>query len=94
MALATLTLTTNGKAIDFHKNDSSIAGVEGGDEYLFIDKIMKLSILTGGVIIKFIEDSEIFLPYDQVGTVGATTHVSGFPDSATLKTALKTLLSL
>lgn len=94
MALATLTLTTNSKAIDFHRNDGEITGVEGGDEYLIVDKILRLSILTEGIIIKLVEDSEIFLPFDQVETVGADNYPAGFPDVDTLKTSLKTLLSL
>jgi len=94
MALATLTLTTNSKCIDFHRNAAEITGVESGDEYLYIDKLLRMSILDDGIILKFNDNSEIYMPTDQVETVGATTHLGGFPTTADLKTAMKTLLSL
>ena len=94
MALATLTLTTNGKCIDFHRNAAEIRGVGSGDEYIWVDSFLRMTILTDGVEFTLTDDSKIYLPYDQVETVGGTTHIGGFPDSATLKDALKILLNL
>lgn len=94
MALATLTLTTNGKCIDFHRNAAEIRGVGSGDEYLWVDKFLRMTILQDGVEFTLTDDSKINLPANQVETVGATNYPAGFPDADTLKTALKTLLSL
>ncbi len=94
MALAQLTMTTNKKAIDFHKNDAEIVGLESDDEYIYADKIIKISVLDVGLMIGLIDGDQILLSCDQVEKIGVTEELPHFTSVTAMKDAIKTMLEL
>lgn len=94
MAKASLTLTAKSKAIDFHRNQGAIVGLDSDDEYIMVSKITKYAIY-GDSIHLFLDDGHVIrMPYTEVETVGLVTHVPNFPSIGDFESALQTLLDL
>jgi hypothetical protein len=91
MALLEIQLTTNSKAIDFHKGTADVVGITSDDSYRFITALVGYETNGDEIKILFSDSSRIVFNYDQVEQIGLVTSFSSSQD---VLDAIEILLSL
>lgn len=91
MALLSIQLTTNGKALDFHKGTAEVPGLASDDAYYFINNILGFQKEGDEVLFMFVDGSNFRFTYDQVFDIGGVTT---FNNAQNVVDAIEDLLTL